>query len=144
MLVLKYQDQHYSTNCNFTKKAIRIVNFRPTNPHDNTLFKRSSITELQDKICLQNIFFVSKSLNIWPPSVLNTCLSFSVDQHNHETLCFTQGNFLNLLVLISFFFSFYFFFILRNNFSNLYYFCCSKMSFLSWQNTNQLTHRLTD
>ena len=51
------------------------------NPHNNPLFKRSSIIELQDKICLQNIFFVSKSLNILSPSVLNTCLNFSVDQH---------------------------------------------------------------
>ena len=33
---------HYSVNCNFTKKAVRIANFQPRNPHTSPLFKQSS------------------------------------------------------------------------------------------------------
>ena len=48
-------------NYDFTKKAVRI-NFQPKNSHTSRLFKQSSILKLQDKICLENILFVSKSL----------------------------------------------------------------------------------
>ena len=44
------------------------------------------------KICLENILFVSKSLNTLSPSVFNTWFSFSSDQHNYETSSSTQGN----------------------------------------------------
>ena len=36
------------------------------------LFKQNSILKLQDKICLENILFVSKSLNNLSLSVFNT------------------------------------------------------------------------
>ena len=42
------------------------------------------------KICLENILFVSKSLNNLSPSVFNTWFSFSSDQHNYETSSSTQ------------------------------------------------------
>ena len=48
--------------------------------------------KFQDKICLENILFVSKSLNNLSPSVFNTCFSFSTDQHSYETSSSTQGN----------------------------------------------------
>ena len=44
------------------KKAIRIINFQPRNFHTSPLFKQNSILKFQDKICLENILFVSKSL----------------------------------------------------------------------------------
>ena len=44
------------------------------------------------KICLENILFVSKSLNNLSPSIFNTWFSFSSDQHNHETSSSTPGN----------------------------------------------------
>ena len=54
------------------KKAVRIINFQPRNSHTSPLFKQSSILKFQDKICLENILFVSKSLNNLSPSVFNT------------------------------------------------------------------------
>ena len=48
--------------------------------------------KFQDKICLENILFVSKSLNNLSPSIFNTWFSFSSDQHNYET----QGNLMKL------------------------------------------------
>ena len=52
--------------------------------------------KFQDKICLENILFVSKSLNNLSPSVFNTWFSFSSDQHNYETSSSTLGNFAKL------------------------------------------------
>ena len=54
------------------KKAIRIINFQPWNSHTSHLFKQSSIVKFQDKICLENILFISKSLSNLSPSVFNT------------------------------------------------------------------------
>ena len=78
------------------KKAIRIVNFQPRNFHTSPLFKQNSILKFQDKICLENILFVSKSLNNLSPSIFNTWFSFSSDQHNYETSSSTQGNLMKI------------------------------------------------
>ena len=72
------------------KKAIRIINFQPRNFHTSPLFKQNSILKFQDKICLENISFVSRSLNNLLPSIFNTWFSFSSDQHS------TQGNLIKL------------------------------------------------
>ena len=68
------------------KKAVGIINFQPSNSHTSPLFKQNFILKFQDKICLENILFVSKSLNNLTPSVFSTWFSFSSDQHS------TQGN----------------------------------------------------
>ena len=75
------------------KKAVRIINFQPRNSHTSPLFKQNFIIKFQDKICLENVLFVSKSLinNLTPP-VFSTWFSFSSDQHNYETSSSTQGN----------------------------------------------------
>ena len=78
------------------KKAVRIINFQPRNFHTSPLFKQNSILKFQDKICLKNILFVSKSLNNLSPSIFNTWFSFSSDQHNYETSSSTQGNLMKL------------------------------------------------
>ena len=52
--------------------------------------------KFQDKICLENILFVSKSLNNLSPSFFNAWFSFSSDQHNYETSSSTQGNLMKL------------------------------------------------
>ena len=78
------------------KKAVRIINFQPRNFHTSPLFKKNSILKFQDKICLENILFVSKSLNHLSPSIFNTWFSFSSDQHNYETSSSTQGNLMKL------------------------------------------------
>ena len=74
------------------KKAIRIINFQPRNSHTSYLFTQSSVLRFQDKICLENILFISKSLNNLSPSVFNTWFSFSSDQHNYGNSSSTQGN----------------------------------------------------
>ena len=88
----------WSQNCStihriiiLQKKAIRIINFQPRNFHTSPLFKQKPILKFQDKICLGNISFISKSLNN-SLSVFNTWLSFSSGQHNYETSSSTQGN----------------------------------------------------
>ena len=78
------------------KKVIKIINFQPRNCHTSPLFKQNSILKFQDKICLENILFISKSLNNLSPSVFNKWFSFSSDQHNYETWSSTQGNLVNI------------------------------------------------
>ena len=74
------------------KKAIRINNFQPRNSHTGHLVKQSSILKFQDKICLENILFISKSLSNLSPLVFNTWFSFSSDQHNYETSSSVEQN----------------------------------------------------
>ena len=74
------------------KKAVRIINFQPRNSHTSPLFKLNFTLKFQDKICLENVLFFSKSLNNLTPSVFRTWFSFSSDQHNYETSSSTQGN----------------------------------------------------
>ena len=83
-------------NCGFTKEANKIINFQPRNSHTSPLFKQNSILKFQDKIYLEYILFVSKSLNNLTPSVFSTWFSFSSDQHNYETSSSTQGNLIKL------------------------------------------------
>ena len=45
------------------KKAIRIIKFQLRNFHTSPLFKQNSILKFQDKICLEKILFINKSLN---------------------------------------------------------------------------------
>ena len=78
------------------KKAVRIIYFQLRNFHTSPLFKQNFILKFQDKICLENILFVSKSLNNLSPSIFNTWFSFSSDQHNCETSSSTQGNLIKL------------------------------------------------
>ena len=52
-------------NFNFTKRTVRIINFQPRNSHTTLLFKQKSILKFQDKFCLENTSFASKSLNIF-------------------------------------------------------------------------------
>ena len=59
------------------KMAIRIINYQPRNSHTSSLFMQNSILKFQDKICLENILFVSNSLNNLSPSFFNTRFRFS-------------------------------------------------------------------
>ena len=67
------------------KKAVRIINFQPRNSRTSPLFKQNFILKFQDKICLENMIFVSKSLNNLSPSIFNAWFSLSSDQRNYET-----------------------------------------------------------
>ena len=54
------------------KKAIRIMNFHPRDSHSNLLFKSNHILKLEDKILIENILFMNKSLsNLLPPIFKN-------------------------------------------------------------------------
>ena len=55
----------------------------------------NSILKFQDKICLENILFVNKSLNNLSLSIFNIWFSFSSDQHK-KTSSSTQGNLMKL------------------------------------------------
>ena len=78
------------------KKAIRIINFQPRNFHTSLLFKQNSILKFQDKICLKNILFISRTLNNLLQAVFNTLFGFSSDEHNYETSSSTQGTLIKL------------------------------------------------
>ena len=54
------------------KLAVRTINFHPRNTHISPLFKQNPTLKFQDKICLENVVFVSKSLNNSTPSVFRT------------------------------------------------------------------------
>ena len=77
-------------------QAIRIINLQPRNFHTSRLFKQNSILKSQNKTCIENILFVSKSVNNLSPSIFNTWFSFSSDQHNYETSSSTQGNLIKI------------------------------------------------
>ena len=79
------------------KKAVRFVNFQPRNLHTSPLLKECFIFKFQEKICLWNTLFVSKSLNNFTPSVFNTWFGFSSDQQNCENSSSSQGNLIKIL-----------------------------------------------
>ena len=56
------------------------------------LYSNNFILKFQDKTCLENIIFASKSLNNLSPSTFNTWFSFSSDQHNYKISSSKQGN----------------------------------------------------
>ena len=78
------------------KKAVRIIDFQPMNFHTSPIFQQNSILKFLDKICRENVLFVSKSSNNLSPSIFNTWFSLSSDQHNYETSSSTQGNLMKL------------------------------------------------
>ena len=47
----------------YRKKTIRIINNQPRNSHSSLLFKKSNILKFEDKILINNIIFISKSIN---------------------------------------------------------------------------------
>ena len=71
---------------------IRIINFQTRNFHTSPLIKQISILKFQDKIYIESVLFISKSLNNLSPSVLNAWFSFSSDQHNYKTSSSMQHN----------------------------------------------------
>ena len=53
------------------KKAIQIMNFKDQLFHLSPLFSSNNFLKLGDKITLENIFFVTKSINRHVPSIFN-------------------------------------------------------------------------
>ena len=77
----------------YKKRLLELLIFNQGSPiATSPLFQQNSILKFQDKICLENISFVKKSLNNLTPSVFKTWSSFSSDQHNYETSGSTPVN----------------------------------------------------
>ena len=58
------------------KEADITINFQPRSFHTSPRLKQNSAIKFQDKICLENILFVRKSLNNLSPSTFNTWFKF--------------------------------------------------------------------
>ena len=83
----------WAQNCSTIQRILILQKKRQLELLTMELTYQSPIqTKFQDKICLENVLFVSKSLNNFTLSVFSTWFSFSPDQHNYETSSSTQAN----------------------------------------------------
>ena len=76
------------------KRALRIMNFKDQLFHSRPLFSSNNILKLGDKISLENIIFVSKSINRQVPSIFYDWFTFSGNLHRYET-CWSVTDHLN-------------------------------------------------
>ena len=72
------------------KKALRIINFQSRGTHSCPLFKSNHILKLEDKILIENMLFINKSLNNLLPPIFKNWFTFGSDVHNHQTLSSTS------------------------------------------------------
>ena len=63
--------------------------------HSSPLSSSNNILKYDDKITLENILFISKSINRQVPSMLYDWFKFSGDLHKYET-CWSVTNYLNI------------------------------------------------
>ena len=55
------------------------MNYQPQNSHTSPLFRKAAVLKFKDKINLENILFISKSINNLLPSLFNNWFVFSSD-----------------------------------------------------------------
>ena len=67
------------------KKALRIMNFKAQLFHSSPLFSSNNILKFGNKITLENIIFVSKSIKRQVPSIFNDWFTFSGNLYRCET-----------------------------------------------------------
>ena len=67
------------------KRALIIMNYQPRNSHTSPLFRKTSVLKLKDKINLENILFITKSINNLLPSLFNNWFVVSSDTHKFNT-----------------------------------------------------------
>ena len=77
------------------KKPLRIMNLKDQLFHSSPLFSENNILKFIDKITLENIFFVYKSINRQVPPILYDWFTFSGDPHRYET-CWSVTDHLNM------------------------------------------------
>ena len=70
----------------YRKKTIRIINNQPRNSHSSLLFKKSNILKFEDKILINNIIFISKSINNLQPPIFKNWFIFCSDIHKYDTV----------------------------------------------------------
>ena len=61
------------------------MNFQPRNSHTSPLFRKTSVLKFKDKVNLENILFISKSINNLLPFHFNNRFVFSSDAHKYNT-----------------------------------------------------------
>ena len=61
------------------------MNYQPRNSHTSPLFRKAAVLKFKDKINLENVLFVSKSINNLLPSLFNNWFVFSSDIHKYNT-----------------------------------------------------------
>ena len=61
------------------------MNYQSRNFYTSPLFRIAAVLKFKDKINLENILFVSKSINNLLPSLFNNWLVFSCDTHKYNT-----------------------------------------------------------
>ena len=72
------------------KKALSIMNFRFRDSHSSPLFKSNHILNLEDKILIESILFINKSLNSPLPPIFKNWFTFCCDVHNYQTVSSTS------------------------------------------------------
>ena len=77
------------------KKALSIKNFKDQLFHSNPLFSENNILKFIDKITLENIPFVNRSINRQVPPIFYDWFTFSANQYRHET-CWSVADHLNI------------------------------------------------
>ena len=85
---LKYVNLIWGQNLNVVsrivilqKKALRIMNFQSRDSHSSPLFKSNHILKLEDKILIENILFINKSLNNLLPAVFKNWFNSCKQSH---------------------------------------------------------------
>ena len=71
------------------KKALRIMNFQSRDSHSSPLFRSNHTLKLEDKILIENIIFIIKSLNNLLPPIFKSWFTFCSDVHNYHTVLST-------------------------------------------------------
>ena len=67
------------------------MNFKDQLFHSSPLFSSNNILEFGNKIALENILFISKSVNRQVPSIFNDWFTFARNLHRYET-CWSATN----------------------------------------------------
>ena len=71
-------------------KALRIINLESRGSHSGPLFKSNHILKREDKILIENILFINKSLNNLLPPIFKNWFTFCSDVHNYQTVSSTS------------------------------------------------------
>ena len=65
------------------------MNFQSRDFHSNLLFKCNHILKLEDKIPVENIFFINKSFTSLLPLIFKTWFTFCSVAHNYQKVSST-------------------------------------------------------
>ena len=76
----------------FSKKALRIINFKERNDHSSPLFHYSKIIKVADKVKIGNCLFINKYTNNKLPSIFTNWFTFSSMSNNYQTSFASKGS----------------------------------------------------